>query len=329
MNQKTTNVDVGFTSNPWKEETLSYPSACRLFYPLNDRCYVSKDASGALIFFVTTNGKFRFELSKKYHGFSLELIVNEDNKTHLVCKLSDVDLQDKFSILAKSVAKDTCELDGQVLLEKAIDVINSWSSFFKPDKKGLTKEEHIGIWGELYFLLFQLMPILHDQEKAVEYWIGPTGKTENRAKQDFTLDHYAFELKTTLAGGSKDIKISSKDQLDKITPELYLVNLYANETNSDEGISLEEINALILKKLTPNTEIDYIKKSHYFMDKANDKQKKEKFLYTGSTIYHVEENFPRLDNTNIPSGIIDVKYIISAASIRSFIINKSIGDIIK
>ncbi len=326
-----TSNDVGFTTNPWEEETLSYPSACRLFYPLNNKCYVSKGSStGQLVFFVTTNGKFHIDLTKKYYGFSLELIINDDSTTHLLCTLNDIDLQDKFSVLAKSVAKDTCLLDGQLLFEKTVDIINSWSSFFKPERKGLSHEEYVGIWGELYFLNFELMPEISNPATAIDYWIGPLGKKENRAKQDFTFDDLAFEIKTSMSGSSKDIKISSKDQLDKITNELYLVNLYINQTESETALSLQELYDIIIDKLSSSegSKIDFVKKANQFMSKASDKQLKQKIQFMDSIIYLVDNKFPALTHANIPEGIIDTKYIISSSSIRSFIVKKTIKEII-
>ena len=65
------------------------------------------------------------------------------------------------------------------------------------------------------------------------------------------------------------------------------------------------------------------------MSKASDKQLKQKLQYMDSIIYLVDDNFPALNHKNIPEGIIETKYIISSASIRSFITKKTIKEIIK
>ena len=331
MNLKMNN-DLGFTSNPWNVETLSYPAANRLFYPLNDKCYVSKEPNtGRLVFFVTMDGIINIDLPKKYQGFSLKIQHNEDNSTHLLCTLNDIESQDKFSILAKSVAKDTVGLEGHILLEKAISLINEISSFFKLDNKKLTYEEYIWLWGELYFLYFELMSELNSPKNAIDYWIGPTGKKHNTAKQDFTFDELAFELKTTMSGGSKDIRISSKDQLDKITNELYLVHIFVNQVDSNDGHSLQEIIDLIREKLASDhlTELDFTKKVEPLRSRANDKQLKDKLKFIGLNIYLVGENFPSLTHENVHEGIIETRYTISSASITSFITKKTIKEIIK
>jgi hypothetical protein len=330
MNQKMNN-DLGFTSDPWDVKTLSYPTANRLFYPLNDKCYVSKEQStGHPVFFVTMDGTANIDLPKRYHGFSLKIQHNDDNSTHLICTLNDIESQDKFSILAKSVAKDTVGLEGFVLLEKAINTINEISSFYKLDNKKLTYEEYIGLWGELYFLYFELMPVLNASKNAIDYWIGPTGKKNNSAKQDFTFDELAFELKTTMSGGSKDIRISSKDQLDKITNELYLVHIFVNQIDSDDGHSLQEIIDLIREKLISDhiAELAFISKVEPLRSRANEKQLKEKLKFIGLNTYLVGDNFPSLTHKNVHEGIIETKYTISSASIKSFIMEKTIKEII-
>jgi hypothetical protein len=325
------NEDVGFLSNPWEAETLSYPVANRLFYPLNDKCYVSKESpSGRLVFFVTAQGEIKIDLSNKYKTFSLHTD-NSNNSTHLICTLNDVNFSEYFVILAKSIAKDTCGLEGQVLFEKTIDVVNDMSSLFKTDNKKLTFSEYIGFWGELYFLFFELMPNIDDPKKAIDYWIGPTGKKQNTAKQDFTFDDLAFEIKTTMAGSSKDIKISSKDQLDKITDKLYLAHLFINRTDSLNGYSLQDLFNLIQDKLpsNQNSDLAFSRKAEPFMSRANHEQLNDKLHFTGLNIYDVNEDFPKLTHEEVGESILDVKYTISSASIKSFLIDESIGDIIK
>ena len=326
------NKDIGFTENPWDVENLSYPDAVRLFYPLNNKCYVSKEPkTGQLVFFVASKGTITLELPKKHHGFSLKIVHNDDNTSHLYCILNDIDSMDKFNILAKSVAKDTVSLEGHLLFEKSIKVINELSSFFKPDNKKLTYAEYIGLWGELYFLYFDLMSKLENPVNAIDYWIGPTGKTNNSAKQDFTFDEFAFEIKTTMSGESKDIKISSKDQLDKITNQLYLVHIFINYADNADGYSLQQIVDLVRGELSSHqtTELDFIRKSEPLLSRANDKQLNDKMKFINYDIYYIDDNFPCLTSKNIPEGIMETKYIISSSSIRSFITKKTIKGIIK
>ena len=71
---------------------------------------------------------------------------------------------------------------------------------------------------------------------ALRSWIGQQGK-----KQDFTLNDLAIETKTTLSGDSNLIKISSYEQLQKVTKKLYLLRMQINKTEINEGFSLKSM----------------------------------------------------------------------------------------
>ena len=87
----------------------------------------------------------------------------------------------------------------------------------------------------MYFLLdiLQSKFSLYD---SVRFWIGPEGK-----KQDFTLNNMALETKTTLSGDGDAIKISSLEQLTKITDYLYLIHIFLNLSDEETGNSLRKI----------------------------------------------------------------------------------------
>ena len=133
-----------------------------------------------------------------------------------------------------------------------------------------------------------------------------------------------------MAGSDKDIRISSKDQLDKITERLYLIHLFVNQTDSHDGNSLQEIFDLIRERLSQHkiSDLEFFQKAEPFRSRASDQQLHDKLSFSGLNIYLVEENFPLLTNKNIREGIISVKYTISASSIIPFIINKTIKDLI-
>jgi hypothetical protein len=62
--------------------------------------------------------------------------------------------------------------------------------------------------------------------------------------------------------------------------------------------------------------------------RANEKQLKEKLKFIGLNTYLVGDNFPSLTHKNVHEGIIETKYTISSASIKSFIMEKTIKEII-
>ena len=322
--------NILWLDKPWDDnDNLSYPHLNKVLYVGNGHCEVSKQGPlGDLIFFVTTKDIIKIDKSKKYKGFSTSM---ETSRTHtrLICKLYDSSLKKQFTALAKAVAKGTADLEGKFLIEGASRIIQEWSTFFSPSREGLTREEYIGIWGELYILNNEILNIF-DPEHAISFWTGSLSKDSDLGKKDFTLNNKELEIKSTMSDGSSDIYISSKDQLDKNTDNLYLLHLFLSESDENNGQSLQELYDSILEKLNldSSAELDFIDKVKYYIEKADIKQLNNKLCYSKHNLYEVNDRFPCLNSKNVLPGITQVKYKISPSSLDSFLIKKSIKEII-
>lgn len=325
--------DISFIKNLWDDEKLlMFPHTASPYYPKNGNCWVSKDSqTGQLIFFVRASGVHNSFKGKKYQKFNT--IINtklNEGETWLICTLLDTNLQEKFDLLAKSVARGTVTFSGSELIKKSIDIIEGWAQFFKLSRVGLTNEEFIGILGELYFLS-NILKKHFDDNSCISFWIGPIEDDRSNSKQDFTFNNVAIELKTTSSGGSKNIKISSKDQLERVTDRLYLINLFINETsNRENSFSLESLYKEIKNNLDDSSTayLDFENKIKQFIAKATEEQLSKTFIHLRHIIYKVEDKFPRLDSETTPKGIFKVSYEISSNDIDQFIVKESIDDII-
>ena len=317
--------------NPWdNSDDLHYPSLNKILYVSNGHCEVSKQGTmDDLIFFVTAEGVLKIDKSKKYKGFSTSMDISKTH-TRLICKLNDRSLKEQFTTLAKAVAKGTVGIKGENLIHRTAEIIRQWSTFFEPSRVGLLPKEYIGIWGELYTLHHEILNI-YEPEHAIDFWAGALSKVTDSGKKDFTLNNLELEVKTTMSGGSSDIHISSKDQLDKNTDNLYLLHLFVNETDGQNSHSLKDLHNAIEDKLKSDdtSRIDFIEKAKFFMEKASEKQLTNKLCYSSCKIYEVKDDFPRLTNKNILPGITEVKYKISPSSLDAFLIKKSIKEIIQ
>ena len=81
----------------------------------------------------------------------------------------------------------------------------------------------------MYFLNHELSKVF-PLEECIGFWIGILGK-----KQDFTVNDVAIEVKTTKSGDPNVIKISSMEQLEQITPKLYLTHLHINDASESSA----------------------------------------------------------------------------------------------
>ena len=305
-----------FNDNPWKEiNTGSYPEGRRL-YKHDERFWVSIDDNNKMLFFVHENDAENVKSLKNLAGVEVDIESFENGSCRLVCTLTDddSDMKEKFSIVAKDVAYNCSSFSGTQLLVKVQERIKSWANFLKPKRDGLSYPQFVGFWGELYTVSDILMKA-HSPSDAVRFWIGPEGK-----KQDITLNNIALEVKTSISGDSRTIKISSLEQLERITEKLYLLHLIANPSNNEQGMSLEDMYRKCLQAVSSdvNAETLFLHKTSELYGKANDIQLKEKFSIVSMCLYDVRDEFPCITGNNLNIGISSVKYEINITSIKRF-----------
>ena len=212
------NLEEFFLDDPWESVNDSnYPESAVAFYAKDERFWAAKKDQNQLVFFIQIPIKVSTEIIESLSGTLVE-IVNYDtynsNTSRLVITLEEIELKDKFIIMTKALAFNLSSQSDDSIFQAAKHQLGEWSNFLKPTRKGLTREEHIGLWGELY-VFTEFMIALHPLTDAIKYWIGPDQK-----KQDFTLNDLAIETKTTMSGDSARIQISSLEQLDNITARL-------------------------------------------------------------------------------------------------------------
>jgi hypothetical protein len=229
--------------------------------------------------------------------------------------LTDNQLMKTFSVMCYDIAERSKQ--GVNILSSlaiAVETIRSWSQLLRIRKKqGLSRNEVIGLWGEV----FTLMKILIDQDKYISEiiygWRGPD--TDQR---DLGFNGTRVEIKTQLSTKSITLKISSLDQLDdgggrlkialnRISPS---VDGHSLSELIESVILLIEGNNLILSEFERKIELSGYDHANNF---AN-----EKFGLDECIIYSVVESFPKLTRTNVPPSIIKVEYEIDGNQINNY-----------
>ena len=311
--------------DPWQNITSPvYPNGQRL-YQKDERFWVSMDTSDRLVFFMREPGKYTIKKLPELNG--LEITIDHDSidgETMLVCTLTEPLLRDKFAIVAKDVAFNSYKFEGDQFLEECKIRIISWADFLKPSRRGLSKAEWIGFWGELYVLSQILTPSIEAAD-AVKFWIGPEGK-----KQDFTFNRSALEIKTTVSGDPSSIKISSLDQLHRITDRLFLMHLHINYSNDPIALSLQDMFVSMenILKDDIDAKTKFLNKSSPLYGKATEKQLEDKFNYLGMETYEIKDGFPSLTGETIASAITSVKYSLNPSSLKSYLIDIKIEELL-
>ena len=224
------------------------------------------------IFFIIEEGNYELEKLPNLSGVEIRIEPEANGSTRLICTLLDIELRHQFAYVAKDVALYCEPFKGQQLIRTFNERMISWAHFLKPSRSGLTYQEFIGFWGEMYFLTKEFTKIFRIDE-SIQIWIGILGK-----KQDFTINNIAIEVKTTKSGDANLIKISSIEQLEQITPKLYLAHLHINDTTDPSGLSLEDMHEGCKNALSNNTKLqtEFINKASKLYSKANEEQLKKR-----------------------------------------------------
>ena len=259
-----------FLDNPWGSlKKPCYPEGRRL-YLHDERFWVSMDDGQHLLFFVQDVGANAIKPLENLAGLVVTIERQVNGEHRLVCRLTSTEpeLEDKFSTMAKDIAFHCSSYKGAQLFMKTQERIKSWANFLKPSRSGLSFSEFIGLFGELYVLAEYINPVLSAKE-SIRAWIGPENK-----KQDFTLDDWAIEVKTTTSGDKQTIRISSLDQLDKITTHLYLLRVVVTPATTGDGISLGELYKQCLESVQHDVVVEgmFLQKASSLYGKASETQ---------------------------------------------------------
>lgn len=323
----TNNTSDFFLDDPWKQiKEPCYPEGRRLY--LNDeRFWVSMDDNKQILFFIQDTGADKIKPLENLAGLQVSIEKYGAGEYRLVCCLTshEPELLDKFSTVAKDIAFHCSTYKGVQLFLKTQERIKSWANFLKPSRAGLTHSEFVGLFGELYVLSEHFMSSIPPDE-SVRAWIGPEGK-----KQDFTFNDSAIEVKTTLSGDQQTISISSLDQLDKVTRELYLMRVVASPSGDGSGFNLGGLYENCLEAIGHDVVAEglFLQKASLLYGKASERQIKDHFVIVNVSIFDVDTNFPKLTRSNVNLAIRDVKYEIAVGALSDFEVATDVEEIIK
>ena len=196
-------------------------------------------------------------------------------------------------------------MDDEQQLGLFLGRIRAWQSFMQRGREGvLDPGAEAGLYGELIMLSSLLesgIPAL----AAVESWCGPMD-----GLQDFRTGTGAIEVKTTLSGGGFPAIITSLEQLDdSLIRPLFLagVRLRLDSTGLSLPDQIDGIRARLRSDSAALTTFE-ARLLHAGFSSAMSAHYSRCFRHDGTRLLQVDENFPRLTRTCVPSAIRRVRY---------------------
>jgi hypothetical protein len=229
-----------------------------------------------------------------------QLVVGGETRTFvdLVCHRRE--FGDVFQRLVFEVA-ETIDAQPDVALTAPYDVLARWRTFFEPRRTRLSRQERIGLFGELT-VLERL--VHHDPFKRLDFWVGPTGATH-----DFTGRSTAIEVKTTTTREALMVEIHGAEQLQPGpgTTTLYLAVLKVQE--SAAGRTLGQLVAdLVSTGINGDHLGDMLRSIGWDHD-----DDEEALTVVEDRWYEVDEAFPKIIPSSfvggaLPLGVLRLRY---------------------
>ena len=313
-----------FMENPWEHISgPTYPDVNRLFRD-DERFYISVNEKNEKLFVIQVPLIVSVDIPDQLKVVEIDIVRFDENNTRLLCTLTDENLAENFTLVVKDIAYRCEEYSDEQVISKAINRLFTWTELLKPSGRGIGKSQQMGLWGEM-FILNEYMSRAHPIADAVNFWVGPEKK-----KQDFTLNHMALEVKTTMSGSTPTIKISSLEQLEKITDRLFLIHIFINKGNIPEALSLKDLFDQIMESINDDLET----KTHFLhavskiYGKATEAEQIDKFIFLDYNLYEVDDNFPHIPSEDLPQAIRNVRYEIDSSKILDFKLDTPIENVI-
>lgn len=282
-------------------------------------CYWGKDALGACLFIVELDGEFTVQFRKNHvmlKGVDVDLRSGSvPGQQRLVLTLDNQVDRDLFEGLCQTLVTSLGHAsDSASSLAVALEHIRRWKNFFSGNTQHLSAEQVRGFFAEISFL-GELIHETGAPSKAVDAWLGP-----DRGQHDFVFDSTAVEIKSLSGAERNSVRISSEDQLESLNDRLFLrvyrLNTTTNSTGSNSLNSIVESVRGLIDEAKASDSFDrklatygYAPLPHY---------DEPAFVIKEVRTYRVEEGFPRLVHSQMPSGVTRVSYDIGLEEISSF-----------
>lgn len=229
--------------------------------------------------------------------------------------LLDSDLAKNFSLMCYDMAEKSAQA---VSIKQALGILlkalANWSELFKTRAdNSLTREEMLGLFGELFVLDSLLTESGVSPRALILGWRGPNGDT-----RDIGVNGVRIEVKTQRSTGALKLRISSLTQLDDRGDRVFVALLRLSP--SQKGRPLVAIVDAIKNLLVdhPLAALEFERKIVLSGVVLNSELSQEAYSIDEQLAYKVTSNFPKLTPDNVPLGITAAKYEIAGPPLDSF-----------
>jgi hypothetical protein len=233
-------------------------------------------------------------------------VARDERGPLVVLSLEDRDQSDLFTTVCAD-AISASEGSSQAL-SVFLDRLDAWRRFLRERRRGFSREETIGLIGEL-LVLAELISL---DRSATNFWEAADGL------HDFSREGHALEVKTSL-GPSSQVRISRLDQLET-TGLRRLDLLHVRLIESASGMTLGTIISGIMSRLEERSRraFENALLRRGLMPDDSAARSNPRVEIRAIEAYHVQEQFPRLIKSSVPQAVTDAQYSLDLRALASF-----------
>jgi hypothetical protein len=224
-----------------------------------------------------------------------------------------------------AVADDLClclkEVERANLRVKLSAALERWKRFFSlRESIILTREEQIGLFGELYLLRSMIQNGIV-ASKAISFWKGPY-----QGVFDFSLNNMSIEVKSTASKMPYKAHISNEMQLDdRLAGGILVLFFIAVQPGDSSGETLKDV-VKGIADFIENDEVGYslfqdkifgCGLGHSYIDGYT-----SKYIVKEHGLYNVQGDFPRILSKDLAKGLGDISYSLDMSACTNYRIDE-------
>jgi uncharacterized protein YbaR (Trm112 family) len=254
----------------------------------------------------------------KWNGLDISVVLGKERpkpKTYLLIMQGENGPSDMFEAIIEDICQSLLANRRKPPFATISNRLEAWKHFFE-ERGGefLSRQEQLGLFGELWFLRAHLIPSL-GAEKAIQAWTGPSGQNH-----DFKVGRIAFEVKSTAVKQHHKFCISNERQLDTTGfSDLRLVSLSFETVGGGE--SLPSIVVQISDLLGDQQKVSdqfHAKMLQAGYTRFHDQHYQQCYAHRQTRVFDVREGFPRLLERDLPNGVGDITYTIMLSACKEY-----------
>lgn len=237
------------------------------------------------------------------------------NRSAVCVTLRDSQCLDLFSLFAEHIRQGMRDAaDVQDAARRVGSCIERWRRFTAKRRRSLTEEEVRGLIGELYVL--GLASDALGSDRALACWLGP-----ERALRDFELPDSVIEVKTFTSSSGFSIRISDPQQLEGSPTKPLYVAVAHLESSDSQGRTLPEWCEFAAGHFCGNDDVelfwDKLASAGYVSWQSD--AYSGRYAVSDVAFYLVGDGFPRIQSTDVPSGVRSVEFSVELAALARFV----------